>query len=51
MRLLSAFLKAFVHVKFAPVMVVGCAFCINHCRGQAVVNAAGTPFGPTLDVM
>lgn len=50
MRLLSGFLKASLRVKIAPLMVPGRAICINHCRGEAVVNASGALFGPTADV-
>lgn len=50
MRLLSAFLKASLHVKIAPLMAFGCAICINHCRGEAVINASCALFGSTADV-
>lgn len=50
MKLLSAFLKASPHVKIAPLMVLGCVICINHCRGEAVLNALGALFGLTVDI-
>lgn len=50
MRLLSVFFKTTPHVKIAPLMVLGCAICINHCRGEAVLNASGALFGLTADV-
>lgn len=39
MKLLSGFLKASLHVKIAPLMLLGCDICINHHKVEVALNA------------